>query len=101
MALFRKFFLKKTPDRLLEISERVYGIMLSSRGRAGPAGCGICAGVAFWGGFFLLWRGLGTSDFGGVMLYGSLIMLQFSALEISSVGNILPNLVEFEYNFRA
>ncbi|KAG8079890.1 hypothetical protein GUJ93_ZPchr0007g5376 [Zizania palustris] len=24
MALFRKFFLKKTPDRLLEISERVY-----------------------------------------------------------------------------
>jgi hypothetical protein len=26
MALFRKFFLKKTPDRLLEISERVYGM---------------------------------------------------------------------------
>jgi hypothetical protein len=29
MALFRKFFLKKTPDRLLEISDRVYGIMLA------------------------------------------------------------------------
>jgi hypothetical protein len=26
MALFRKFFLKKTPDRLLEISDRVYGM---------------------------------------------------------------------------
>uniref|UniRef100_A0A453B634 C2 tensin-type domain-containing protein n=1 Tax=Aegilops tauschii subsp. strangulata TaxID=200361 RepID=A0A453B634_AEGTS len=34
MALFRKFFLKKTPDRLLEISERVYGIMPASLARA-------------------------------------------------------------------
>jgi len=25
MALFRRFFYKKPPDRLLEISERVYG----------------------------------------------------------------------------
>ena len=46
MALFRKFFLKKTPDRLLEISERVYGIMLSSLGRAGPWGCWIYRGVS-------------------------------------------------------
>jgi hypothetical protein len=59
MALFRKFFLKKTPDRLLEISERVYGIMPSSHGRAGPAGCSICGGVSHSGeDFFLLGRGL-------------------------------------------
>lgn len=30
MALFRKFFVKKTPDRLLEISDRVYGLSLPS-----------------------------------------------------------------------
>jgi len=45
MALFRKFFLKKTPDRLLEISERVYGIMLSPLGRAGSCGRVGFAGV--------------------------------------------------------
>jgi formin 2 len=38
MALFRKFFLKKTPDRLLEISERVYGIMPSPLGGIGTVG---------------------------------------------------------------
>lgn len=29
MALFRKFFYRKPPDGLLEISERVYGMLLS------------------------------------------------------------------------
>ena len=41
MALFRKFFLKKTPDRLLEISDRVYGIMLATPRRPGSCGCEI------------------------------------------------------------
>jgi hypothetical protein len=41
MALFRKFFLKKTPDRLLEISERVYGIMLATLVRAGVSFAGM------------------------------------------------------------
>jgi hypothetical protein len=41
MALFRKFFLKKTPDRLLEISENVYGIMLATLRRAVSCGCDI------------------------------------------------------------
>ncbi|KAG2407757.1 Formin-like protein [Vigna angularis] len=27
MALFRRFFYRKPPDRLLEISERVYGLL--------------------------------------------------------------------------
>jgi len=53
MALFRKFFLKKTPDRLLEISERVYGIMLATLRRAGSCGCEIrgdasCSAEDFW-----------------------------------------------------
>jgi hypothetical protein len=59
MALFRKFFLKKTPDRLLEISERVYGIMLSPLGPAASCGCGIRGGVSCsaedFPGFRLFW----------------------------------------------
>lgn len=69
MALFRKFFLKKTPDRLLEISERVYGIMPSSLGGAGPGGARF-AGESLVPrrifGFGAVWG----SDFGKVLLSG-------------------------------
>jgi hypothetical protein len=55
MALFRKFFLKKTPDRLLEISERVYGIMPASLGPVASAGCGIRLLRRGFPGFVLVW----------------------------------------------
>jgi len=91
MALFRKFFLKKTPDRLLEISERVYGIMLSPLGRAGSCGRVGFAGVLhvlqqdfpapawFWG-FRILVKYL----FIGVQLSWNLAHLEAGLLTISS-----------------
>jgi hypothetical protein len=61
MALFRKFFLKKTPDRLLEISERVYGMYNALVSRSSWA-CWVFDlrwSFTFRGGFFfLLGRGL-------------------------------------------
>jgi hypothetical protein len=79
MALFRKFFLKKTPDRLLEISERVYGIMPASLGRARPLQCGICREAAFSGGDFgVCCRFLGFGFFWGSAVFEEVFFLSWN-----------------------
>lgn len=81
MALFRKFFLKKTPDRLLEISERVYGIMPASLGRAVPLQCGdllVLRGILR---FATVWG----SGSGELLLSGDLLLL--FELEFSAFGS--------------
>jgi len=97
MALFRKFFLKKTPDRLLEISERVYGIMLSPLCRAGSCGCGIRGGASrsatgFSGSLLVL----GVSNFSEVFIYRSSIELEFGAFGSRIADNKQLGSVDFE-----
>lgn len=98
MALFRKFFLKKTPDRLLEISERVYGIMLATLRRAGSCGCEIRGGASCCAEDFGLPLGFGGLEFSrsASFVYMSSIELEFGAVGSTSVDNKQLDLVNFE-----